>query len=388
MFFPRLVFFSVVTAALSVGCAGNYRLERGSSEGYDAPREVLHLRWQRRLVHHKLLTYRPQEWASATFVSSANGEGGVEEGTLFIGSSEKHFDAYSRDGKRLWSLPTGGAVSSIPWFNPHNKWVYFGCDDGKLYAVDSETGKIRWSYATKGTIVHPPAYHDGLIVFTSSENRVYGLDAKTGRWRWQYDRALPEGFTIQGYAGVLSHGGVVYTGFGDGVFVALKATTGEVIWTKSLAGDKTRFVDIDTTPILAGGLVLTASYASGLYALDPKTGSVAWSFRQPAIAAVVASPDGLLVVAPRAGIVALDGDGHIRWRQAYRHGVPNTPLIVGPYVIVGGTESNLVVADARTGELLQQFASGAGISAPVARSGDTVAVLSNHGWLYVFDLRL
>jgi outer membrane protein assembly factor BamB len=388
----RLAPGALVSAALLAACAGNYRLDRGQ-EGYGAPRAVLQLRWQKRLVHHDILSYRPQEWAAATFGPRRRSAGQVKRGTpgqaiVLVGSSARSFAAFGARGEQLWRFETGGTVSSVPWYNPRNKIVYFGCDDGKLYAIDALTGKVRWTYKTKGTIVHPPAYHDGVLLFTSSENRIYGLDADTGRWRWQYDRAAPEGFTIQGYAGVLVVGAKAYTGFADGVLVALKPSTGEVIWTKSLAGGRRRFVDIDTTPVLADGKILTASYASGLYALSPDTGSVAWSYPQVGIAAITASSYGPFIVAPRAGLVALNNKGQQRWRQAYPKGVPAEPLIAGPYVIIGGTESGLAVAEARTGRLLQYFDPGYGISARASLEGETVAVLSNRGRLYVFDLAL
>lgn len=380
---PRItvsrLLLGVSSLVLGVGaCAGNYRLDTGN-EGYGATRSVLRLRFHRHLVRHEFLAYRPQEWAASAF-----GPGG----TLLVGSTARQFVALSHDGRLLWKLDTDGIISSTPWYSTHTKLVYFGCDDGRLYAVDVATGKLRWKYTTKGTIVHQPAYSNGVLIFSSSENRVYAVDATSGRWRWQYDRERPEGFTIQGYAGVLVHRGLAYTGFADGVLVAMKASTGEVVWTKSLAGDKRRFVDIDTTPVLSGDVLLTSSYASGLYALDPATGSVVWSFPQPGISSIVTSPLGPFIVAPRGGLIALDQRGRQRWRQAFPRGVPSRPLVVGPYVIVGGTESGLHVASARRGKLQQVFNPGYGISAAATYADDTVAVLSNRGHLYVFDLQL
>ncbi len=380
----------LLCGALLVACAGNYRADRGQ-EGYGAPRAVLSLRWQRPLVYHGVLSFRPQEWAAATFAPPLHSDGRAKtsgQSMVLVGSSARAFLAFGARGEQIWRVKTGGAVSSVPWYNPRSKVVYFGCDDGKLYAVDAVSGTIRWTYKTKGTIVHPPAFHDGVLLFTSSENRIYGLDAATGRWRWQYDRNAPEGFTIQGHAGVLVVNGVAYTGFADGVLVALKANTGEVVWTKSLAGTRRRFVDIDTTPVLADGRILTASYANGLYALSPDTGSVAWAYPQVGIAAITPSAYGPFIVAPRAGLVALDKKGQQRWRQAYPKGVPAKPLVAGPYVIIGGTESGLAVAEARSGRLLQYFDPGYGISARASRQDETVVVLSNRGRLYVFDLAL
>ncbi|MBW2735558.1 MAG: PQQ-binding-like beta-propeller repeat protein [Deltaproteobacteria bacterium] len=360
------------------GC-GQVRVDSYGAEGV-APRSVLQLRWRRKLVHHSLFTYRPEEWASACF---------GKNGTVYIGSSSGRFLALSPKGELIWEMRAQGGISSQPWYNPRSSLIYFGADDGRLYAVEAATGKVRWSYATKGRIRHKPAYSNGLLLFTSSENRIYAVDALSGRWRWQYDREHPEGFNIAGHAGVLLVEGVAYTGFSDGRVVALKAATGEVIWTKNLGEGKSRFVDVDSTPQRLGhGLILASSYSGGVFALTREGGSVSW--RKPLAGVTGLSVDGTHVyaAAPTIGLIALDNKGRERWRQAIPSGLPLAPTSMGSFLLVNGTEMGLAVARVRTGELVQYFDPRQGISAPVAVHRSSIAVLSNGGYLYVFDLLL
>ena len=367
---------SLALLCMAAGCGPNYRLGRRSPD--DGPsRSVVRLRWHKALVEHTLLDFRPQEWASAAFGPA---------GMLFVGTSANALHAFSARGEELWAIKTHGPVSSRPVFSSTTASVYFGSDDGRFFAADAVSGKLRWTYSTKGLITRPPVLSQGLVFFTTSENRVYALDAATGKWRWQYEREMPEGFTIRGYAGICAKEGLLYTGFAGGEVVALKATSGEVVWVRHLGGGAKRFMDVDTTPVLHGSVVLVASYSAGLHALSLDTGSVKWRFPLTGIRAIAASKGGIFLTASKVGLVALASDGRERWRQALPPGVPAEPLVVGPYVMVSTTESGMAIARRADGSLLQYFSPGYGISAPPASDSKSLAVLSNRGHLYVFDL--
>jgi len=360
------------------GCAGAYRLDEASAALRRAPRDVLRLIWERPMTTPEFLEYKPQEWASAAIDPAG--------GVLYIGSSAGRFLALRlRDGQELWSLKTEGPVASRPLLVPSTSTIYFGCDDGHLYAVDTRDGTLKWRYTTEGTINGQPAYADGILLFTSSEGRIYAVDASNGTWRWQYDRESPEGFTIQGYAGVTVSGSTVYTGFADGVLVAMKIYSGDVIWTRSLASGKAQFTDVDSTPVLSHGVLLATSYATGLYALAPDTGSIRWQFPVEGASTPAVQGDTIYLSAPKAGLIALDFDGRTRWRQGITKGVPSRPLVVGSYVFLTGTESGLHAASAVNGELLQYFDPG-GISAPPSAAGGILATLTNAGRLYAFQI--
>ena len=363
---------------LLASCAGSYRLERRPTSDHVAT-DVMQLRWQRTLAEPTFLDYKPQQWATAAI--------DAERGVVFVGSTAGQFEAIrARDGRRMWSVAVGGGVSSAALHHQQTQTVFFGADTGQMIAVDSVSGKERWRYNTQGTINRSPAYCEGVLLFTSSEGRIYALDAETGKWRWQYDREAPEGFTIHGYAGVAVRGTTVYTGFPDGYLVALRAFSGDVIWARSLKGDADKFVDVDATPIFDGDRLLTASYASGIFALSPDTGSILWHQKVEGASELAAHRGMIYYTAPRVGLVALDTSGRQMWRQAIAKGVPSRPVAFGPYVLVSGTETGLYVASASSGRLLQRFDLGWGISAPPAVASRLVVVLSNGGKLSAFSV--
>ena len=372
---PAATLLLVTQAA--IGCAGSYRLD--DQHPIERPAEdLLSLRWHRRLARPGIFDLRPQEWATAAI---------ADDQTVFIGSTGERFVAIAKDGRLRWSYKTRGAISAAPLYDASRQTVYFGADDGSLRALDARDGSLRWQYRTQGTIFRAPVLAGATLLFTSSENRIYALDATSGRWRWQYDREAPEGFTIFGHAGVLVDGETALTGFSDGVLAALKVRSGEVLWTRSLAGDGERFVDIDATPVKVDGVAVTANYATGVHAVALDNGSVRWRFPLPAASTVAYAAGRIYVSAPRAGLVCLDTRGKQLWRQAMPAGVPSPPRVAHGYVLVSGTDSGLAVVSAADGELLQYFDPGHGISGGAALGQDSVAVLNNVGRLFFLRLR-
>jgi outer membrane protein assembly factor BamB len=354
-------------------------------EVYVAPVEVVSVRWRRHLNEENAILplnrieYKPQEFASAT----SDGE------RVFVGTSNKSFWAFStRDGSILWRHPVGGAIAGRPLYVEETGAVYFGSDDGGMYALDAATGKERWVYRTHGPIASLPVYQDGMLFFMNGENRIYSLDAKSGGWRWQYDRESPDAFTIRGYPSPLVLGDRVYAGFSDGYLGCLQASNGEVIWARSLAGESTRFMDVDSTPLYYRGLIFVSDYSTGVYALEPKDGSTRWRYDVEGAGSVAARGSRLYFTAAKAGLHALDIDGHLLWRQALSEGGElSRPEIVDRYVMVSASAGGTYFADAMTGRLYQFFFPGHGVTSPPATDGRQVYVLSNAGYFYALGLR-
>ncbi|MDB4967942.1 MAG: Pyrrolo-quinoline quinone [Myxococcales bacterium] len=364
------------SAAATVGCGGN--VPGVAKDTFVAPVDVLQVKWRRHLTDEPLIEYKPQEFASAA----------SDGARVFIGSSAKTLWAFStRDGAIVWKQALGGAISGRPRYVAETRMVFVGADDGGMYAFDAETGARRWVYHTRGPIASQPVYADEALYFTTGENRVYALDARTGKWKWQYDREAPESFTIRGYPSPLVVKGRVYVGFSDGYLACLSAAGGDVQWARSLAGDATRFVDVDATPLYFKDTVYVSAYSTGVYALDPKDGSTKWRFDVEGATTVKGRGSRLYFTAAKSGLHAVDLEGHLLWRQALAAGGElSAPSVVGPYVLVSSAVGGTYVADAASGNLYQYFAPGHGVTSEPASDGQQVYVLSNGGYFYALAL--
>jgi outer membrane protein assembly factor BamB len=272
-----------------------------------------------------------------------------------------------------------------------------GTADGALVALDSQTGSEKWRYQSRGPIGQPPVATTDLIVFSNEADQVIAVEAITGKFKWQYKGDTPEEYTLRGHAGVAIDNDLIYTGFANGTLVALRKDTGSVAWSTSLKGDADRFVDVDATPVIIGDRVYTSSSSGGVYALDKTTGLVRWrvpfwDVAQPSATGNVGgiATDGktLYVSVADLGTYAIDLAGNILWRVGAKDGgEPGQPVVWNELLLYPLARDGLFIADRRTGETLQYFDPGDGVSAtPVATGDGRLFVMSNRGIVYAFDL--
>jgi outer membrane protein assembly factor BamB len=377
---------SALVAVLLAGCTSwpepRDPLDPMRSDDIGLP--VLGYQWERTIFDQSWVQL-PQEFAGVTIQHTAVGS------VLYIGSHGGLLWALdAADGTVLWKTKVG-PTSCQPLVDGDT--IYLGTDAGYMIAIDAIDGKERWRYATKGEVLHPPALVDDgkgrrLVVFSNDVDHVHALDAKTGTSVWLYERETPEDNVLRGHAGVTAVGDKIFSGFADGHVVALAVRTGEVIWVRSLAGESTRFLDVDTTPVVKDGILYAASATGGLYALDAADGSEKW--RAPIDNASQVTVDGgrLYVAAADTGLHVLDLGGHVLWRQGLSHaGDPARPVIDGDYLFLSLSDAGMFVVDKRNGHLLQNFDPGHGVSSAPTIDGDRLYVMSNGGILYSLDVR-
>ena len=235
-------------------------------------------------------------------------------------------------------------------------------------------------------------------MFANEADQVVAVDALTGKFKWQYKSETPEEYTLRGHAGVAIDGDLLYTGFSNGTLVALRKDTGSVAWSTSLKGDADRFMDVDATPIVLGDRVYASSSSGGVYALDKTTGLVRWRvpFYDVALPSSTGNVGGLAtdgktlyVSVADLGTYAIDlaGNVAVARRRARTAASPARRSCSSDLLVYSLADDGLFLADRKTGETLEYFDPGDGVSAQPTITGDgRLFVMSNRGILYAFDL--
>ncbi|MBT3376960.1 MAG: PQQ-binding-like beta-propeller repeat protein [Lentisphaerae bacterium] len=128
-----------------------------------------------------------------------------------------------------------------------------------LFALDSKTGEVIWTFTADGPIDSPPTYYRGLVLMGSRDGWVYCLDARNGELAWRFSdmpdirymcafEQLESAWPVNG--SVMIKDDLVYfaagrSSFLDGgiVVYALNPQTGEVRHRRSMSGpyDKNNF---------------------------------------------------------------------------------------------------------------------------------------------------
>lgn len=158
--------------------------------------------------------------------------------------------------------------------------VYFGADNGTMWALNQSDGLVAWSYKTlfgagKKRIFSSPAVHDGIVYFGAYDGNFYALDAKTGKKKWVYWEAD----WIGSSPCVAEDLGIVYVGleFGlwrkQGGIAALDLKTGEKKWWQQIE------TLVHSSPAYSQkhGIVVVGSTSGTVYAFNAKTGTPLWT---------------------------------------------------------------------------------------------------------------
>lgn len=308
-----------------------------------------------------------------------------------------------------WKFKTNGPVYSSPAVA--GGLAIVGSADGKLYAIDVESGSAKWTFATKARITSSPAIQDGVAYFESYDSNFYAVDVATGALKWKFATKGEKRFAAKHMHGILPmsetvpdpfdfylsspavSNGTVYFGSGDGTVYALDAGTGAVRWTFQ-TGDV-----VHASPAVADGLVFIGSWDTYFYALDATTGLEKWKVKtgedpafhnQIGIQSSAAVSNGIVYFGCRdSKLYALDArTGDTKWIVDNKGSwVIGSPAVAGGTVYFTTSDSGLFHAvDARSGsELLSLSFKWPMFSSP-AVAGNLVYIGSHEGKLLAIDV--
>lgn len=271
-----------------------------------------------------------------------------------------------------------------------NDRLFVGANDGQFYSIHAEDGNILWSFPTRIDVLSEPLLVDGVLYILTGNNALYALDASTGRQIWQYSRQDLTALTIRGGSKPVFRNGNIIVGFSDGFLVSLLASSGAVKWEKQLSRNK-KFRDIDADPILDGDVLYISAFDEKTYAVRAATGDLVWTEDISGYGKPVLFGKQLFVGTSSGEIVALEKD---TGKKNWSYSLPKEESGPGGFASLGGVYRGLLVAgesngallalDITTGKKVQHYTPGRGIFAPprVSESENAVYFISNESNLY------
>lgn len=203
----------------------------------------LNLKWKVGLGERLEITMQPIVVGDMVYV-------GVMNGKLYAINADT--------GQIAWSYQAGGAISHTPAVIGGT--VYFGCEDAKIYALDAQTGVLRWTYTTGGPVLSSPIVVDDTILIGSFDGYLYALNTDgTRKWRYQ------TGGRVWTSPAVDEANRRVYFGSEDMHAYCLHLDSGGYIWDTQLQGISMR----NTYPVLGDDTVIFSTIKPGVESYAP-----------------------------------------------------------------------------------------------------------------------
>jgi outer membrane protein assembly factor BamB len=242
-------------------------------------------------------------------------------------------------------------------------FVYFQAGD-ILYALEPETGTERWKFEAPQERKLENAYFkvvERSIYFQSRTGMLYALSGDTGQLKWQLD--MMGNLPLVPETPLVISDGVIYINKYDPLrklsFSALKAETGEVLWSAE------QYLSADANVIIAHSTIYVSS-VDGVFALDTETGKLKWQSNRFETHGIALKGSLLYTAAPFNGdLYAFDvATGEVRWKthvhpavELFTEYMPSRkPLIVvANSVLLYRTSENLYALSAETGEIQWEF---------------------------------
>ena len=321
----------------------------------------------------------------------------IDGGTVFTMDSAAVITAFdAATGARKWRLETRGEDDDST-----NIGGGLSVDQGVLYAVngladvlaiDTGTGSVRWRINTGTPARSAPTIADGRIFFVTFDDRMFALDTADGRQIWSY-HAPSAILSLLGQPAPAYADGLVVAGFGSGELATLRADSGNVAWTDTLASSgNSSITDLSTVrglPVIANSRVYAISVGGLCLSIDLRSGRRLWERDVGGSDNPWVAGDWLFIITSNQQITALHrADGRPAWvTDLPKFGNEEKkrdpihwfgPVLVGDRLVVAGNNSQAMAISPYTGEVLgRQDLSGAASLAPAVADGTLFIVTDN-----------
>jgi outer membrane protein assembly factor BamB len=275
----------------------------------------------------------------------------------------------------------------------------FGCSspatEGKLVAINAETGVQRWEIPLTGAvssggfgcsqattpvaIYGSPVLYEELVYVAGYNGKVYAINAETGVLRWVYPREGNMGSIVSGLVVALDK---LFFGCADGKVYALDAATGDFIWDFD-TGDK-----IWSTPAYDSGVLYVGSFDKKFYAINAADGTEKWQFEaEGAIASTPLVYNGMVYIGTLdRHFLAIDAaNGTMKWRFQAEKWFWTRAVAFEDTIYVGCYDNKAYALNVLNGTKIAEFDLESPVRSWPVVDGDRIFIATEEGKIYTID---
>ncbi len=296
----------------------------------------------------------PTAWRSY-LAASSKVTPALAEGVVYVGANDGRLTAFkASSGKKLWSVETGAEILAEPLIA--NGMIYTANGLGLVSAYNL-AGKRQWSFTADDAVYSSPVIAADKVIFGCNDGKLYALDATNGQLAWVNTNAT---YAIESKPFVSE--GKVYFGGWDQFIRCVNVADGKQVWERLCEGSSTAraakryYSAADAMPVVVDGRLMIADRAQKLTILDAQTGEPVKSLEK--VSATGVSEDKKFAYLRRMDgkLTKVDRSGAELWSTpAHMGAVPVAPTEKNGVVYVSSGKGTVSGIDAASGNILWQY---------------------------------
>jgi outer membrane protein assembly factor BamB len=161
---------------------------------------------------------------------------------VYIGLMNGKLYALDREtGSTVWMYDARMGIANTPTIAQvgDRHLIFFGAMSGQVFGLDAKTGEELWIVQTDGPILSTPSYYENTLFIGSLDHNFYAFNATTGEQQWKFESSGPIANTSALADHIEPDKAAVFFASGDNTAYAL-TTSGDLIWQQEMSGAYTK----------------------------------------------------------------------------------------------------------------------------------------------------
>lgn len=330
----------------------------------------------------------------------------VGGGRVYTLDSAAQVTAVSTAGQILWSQDltpandrsTDASGGGLAYADGR---LYVSSGFGTLTVLDAQTGVQVWQQRLRATGSGSPSVAGDLVYVVAGDELAWALERDTGRIRWQLAASPDIRNVIGAPTPAISEKYVVFA-FGSGEVQGAFRKGGLRRWDSQIAGQRQGFSsglvgDITGDPVIDGDRIYVGNHSGRTVALGLGNGERLWTAPDGPLSPIWPAGDSIFMVSDRNELLRLSADtGQRIWSQTLPFFTKNKPkrqneifahhgpIIASGRLIVASNDGLLRFFDPTNGAPLGEVKMPGGATTNPVVAGNTLYVVSSKGQLMAF----
>jgi outer membrane protein assembly factor BamB len=275
----------------------------------------------------------------------------ISEGVIALGSHHAGLMLLNqKNGQLLWKKKLSGELLAKPLIVSGK--VIVKTVDGNLYAFETKTGRKIWHWqhgspelilkASSSPIMIPPH----LVLVGYADGKLDAIDINTGNLIWQKGLVYASGATdvdrlVDIDADPILYRNMLLLGSYQGLVGALSLDNGEFVWKKPAS--------IYQNMSLGAGRLYIADDNGIIWSINPNNGQINWKqihLKARGLTSPIWTPNGL-VIADKTGMIHVlsTGDGGLIGRASVSGSISTNPVVYEHRVLILTEQGQLYAFD-------------------------------------------